>query len=323
MQISWRMMVLLLLLAFGCCFAFVPETKAQVTYAHTDMVYYEPTNSLLIWAETRGDYSTRDYYAVAVEADIYKNGEYVRLIGNGDNGLGESYIETMFPYEPDAEYTVESRHYIEVRHTRSEIYAEGYADYYNYVDYTYGDPVYYPFYYDFFGPGPDRTISFSSILLGITNALFSGGAKAGPPHHLKVITDRTIVRNDLCGQANKLIDFQLVDANNRGVARVNISEEPQNNLVDSCSGINVLLQWCSSSGINPNGTFTDSLKTGCPPSGTPPNSCGFAWGNRWRWCDPAVPNFVINLAWMYYDVRRADIKVDNQSDITDGTYKYP
>ena len=107
MRSTWGM----LLLAAACCFAFSPETKAQITYANSDMVYYEPTNSILVWAENRADYNTREYYEVSVEIDIYRDGEYIMLIGGGDNGLGESSTYTYLPYDPNVEYTIEALRY--------------------------------------------------------------------------------------------------------------------------------------------------------------------------------------------------------------------
>lgn len=79
----------------------------------------------------------------------------------------------------------------------------------------------------------------------------------------------------------------------------------------------------NSIGVDYRGAFTDRLKTGCPSNG--PSTCGFDFPNLWRWCRRGGPYLYENipLAWMYYDVRRGIVKVDNEQDMTDFTNKYP
>lgn len=262
-----------------------------------------------------------------METDIYRNGEYIRLIGTGDNGLGEAYIDTFLPYDPSVEYTAESRHNIEVRYRRSEIYAEGYGDYYNYIEYTYGNPVYYPIQYDFVGPGPDTTTPFSSILLGITNALFSEGSRVGPPHHVKVVSD-TGQRQQDCTTVRRLIKFQVVDSAGRRTGTVPVGESffdpqsgtPVNSVTNSCrnneqiypSGCAPTDQWSS-----PFGQFTDQLWVGCP---TVTFSCGTSAVSRWSWCPRGRPAQALTTN--RYEARRDSVLINGVTEYAPGTQLY-
>jgi hypothetical protein len=142
------------------------------------------------------------------------------------------------------------------------------------------------------------------------------------PHHLRVIHDDDVTRSDLCGQLQKLIQYQVVDQNNRAVGNVQIDEKPQT-ITDSCSGTTVTLTTCNTGSVNRYGNFTDGVKTGCPYNG--PGTCGYDFYNRWRYCisTPYTPYTYRELAYMYYWATHTFVKIDGQTDMEDGTYKYP
>lgn len=311
----------LMLLAGACCLVFSQAAKADVNTI-TEVSYYEPTNSILAWAEVIPDYDTLAYYCFDDWGQISKDDAVVSSFWGGscDN---ESYYEEFFPYDPDAQYTIEV--YPQLIAKARHDYGDTYEDYYNYIEWTNGQVVYYPYYFGFTGAGPNVQISPPNISLGGVFSIFTMGGTSGQPHHLKVITDRTLTyTGGSCSRALKEIDYQVVDVNNRPAGKVPIEEKtPNPPVTDSCSNITVAVTPCIDWATNLSGNFTDSLKTGCPNAGKPAD-CGFDLGNTWRWC-PRIPYFALHIpiAWVYYDVRRTYIKVDGEEDITDNTYKYP
>lgn len=310
-----------LLLAGACCLAFPRAAKADV-YTITGVSYYEPTNSMVAYAEILPDYDTLAYYCVDYWGEVRKNDEVITPYWGGSCD-SQLFYDQYFPYDPSADYTNEVHPQLIVKHWYPSP-GSGYSDYYNYEEWAYGDSVYAPYYANFFGPGPEVPINQGSIILGAISSIFTEGAMAGPPDHLQVISDRTIIRADIsCHPANKLIDFKLVDANNRRAGRVSLDEKPQS-VTDTCSGLQVRLNVCSAIGVDVYGSFTDSLRTGCPESGSPPPGCGATFGNTWRRCEGRPPvTYSWNLAWMLYNLRHEYVEVDGERDMTDGQYKYP
>jgi hypothetical protein len=253
--------------------------------------------------------------------EVFKDDESLtRFYGfNGCENM-VTYWEGFFPYDPNANYSIEVYPQLNPKHSYNYPMGDGYEDYYNYVQWTYGNTVSAPSYFGFAGPGPSVQTSISSIILGTVFSVFSQGGTSGPPHHLFVVHDTDIVRTDLCGQVQKLIDFLIVDNHHpaRAAGRVYIDEKPQS-VTDSCYAGSVTLALCNDD-VSRYGNFRDGIKTGCPHTG--PSNCGFDFFNRWRWCGPGCSN-TQDLAWMYYWATRTVIKVDNQSDMEDGSEKYP
>jgi hypothetical protein len=96
-------------------------------------------------------------------------------------------------------------------------------DHYYYGTYLDGTPVLWPGVagvYGFMGPGPE-TPTWSSILLGTLNALFSAGQRHGPPDHLKVLEDDTI---ESCGTKDRRIKLLVVDDHGRRVGTTSTRE---------------------------------------------------------------------------------------------------
>jgi hypothetical protein len=99
----------------------------------------------------------------------------------------ESYYENYFSYDSSADYHISVYPQLDTKHNFPV--GDGYDDYYNYVVWAQADPVYQPYYWNFFGPGPETEIDLSSIVLGGVFAYFTQGAQSGPPHHLRVNSD--------------------------------------------------------------------------------------------------------------------------------------
>ena len=116
------------------------------------------------------------------------------------------------PYDPTADYAIEALPQLISKHNYP--IGDGYEDYYNYVQWSLGDPVYYPTAFGFTGPGPSTEIDFSSIVLGSVYSYFTEGATAGPPDHVRVISD-TGQSEQQCGTIRRRIVFQVVDINGR------------------------------------------------------------------------------------------------------------
>ena len=311
-----RFVLVLLTSAFTLMFS--RDAKGSVECI-TEVSYYEPTNSILAWAETVPDYETLLYYDVGHWGYVRKYDEPVRDF-YGQNYETEVYYEEFFPYDPDADYVIEVYPTLTVKYHHAP--GDTYADYYNYVEWTYGNQVYAPYSFGFTGPGPDVGISFSSILLGYVFSIFTQGGTSGPPHHLRVIHDHDVVRNDLCGQLQKLIQFQVVDQQHRAAGQVALDEAPVD-VTDTCSGTKVTLSKCETTSTTRYGNFTDGIKTGCPHTG--PSLCGFLFYDTWRWCrntSPYTPPNQVGLACMEYSATRTLIKVDGEADIPNLSYKY-
>jgi hypothetical protein len=292
----------------------IVESTAQVSY-------YEPTNSIWAHGDTYADYETLLYYEVSHWGYVRKGEVPVSDLWSQADFSYNACSSEFFPYDPDADYAIEVYPTVHVIYRHSP--GDTYADYYNYVQWTYANQVYAPYSFGFTGPGPDMGISFSDILLGYVFGIFTQGGTSGPPHHLQVITDSDVTRTDLCGQIEKRIQFKVVDQQHRAAGKVALDEKPQTNLTDTCSGTTPSMSTCSNSSSNTYGNFTDGLRTGCPHTG--PTPCGFDLFNRWRWCriNPYTPTDRIDLAFMYYWVTRAFVKVDGDTDIPNLTYKFP
>ena len=308
------------LLSVACCLLFAQRTKADVTVI-TQLSYYEPTNSLYASAETFPDYETLSYYAVG-HTGYVRNGEDIIAEFNGESYDTEVSWGDFLPYNPDADYEIEVYPGLTAKYNHP--IGDTYEDYYNYIEWTSGYEVVFPYYFSFTGPGPNVQISLPSIFLGTIFSVFTQGAISGSPHHLRVIHDEEIIRNDLCGQIQKLIKFQVLDQNNKPAGRIEIDERAvPAPVTDSCSNSTVTLTTCSTSSVSTYGNFTDGIKTGCPHNGSTP--CGFDFFDHWRYCrsTPYTPTDYRDLATMYYWATRTEIRIDNETDIEDGTYKYP
>ena len=310
----------LVLLAVACSFSVSQRAEAEVTVI-TQLSYYEPTNSIYASAETFPDYETLCYYAVG-HTGYVRNGEDIVADFNGESYDNEVSWGDFLPYDPNADYEIEVYPGLVAKYRHA--IGDSYEDYYNYIEWTSGYEVVFPYYFSFTGPGPEMQISLPDIFLGTIFSVFTQGAMAGPPHHLRVIHDQDVTRTDLCGQIQKLIQFQIVDQNNRRAGKILIDEmTPSAPVTDTCSNTTVTLTTCETSNVNTYGNFTDGIKTGCPHNGT--NPCGFDFFDHWRHCrsTPYTPTDYVQLAWMYYWATRTFVKIDNETDIEDGTYKYP
>ncbi len=309
-----RLRLSAVILLAGCCLAFSPEAKANRIYGNTG-VYYDPVlNKMVGYAETSSNYSAGMYYCTTATVLFQQAGGQAvsNYAWDGCQG-GYSRADALLPYDPNAEYIVESEHEGE------PYYRDQFGqmvDYYNFQVYLDGIPVRYPGTYDFIGPGPRRP-SVGSILLGITTALFSQGTQHGNPHHLKVVSDNTALID--CGRAVRTIRFKVVDSTGRSAGKTFIRELFDQHIVDSCTGVAVQPGACSDSYTGNSGEFNDRISVGCP---LPPQPCGFLiLPNRWQWCARNRP--VVTLATMNYDARKTSVHVAGTLQFTPGTQIFP
>jgi hypothetical protein len=312
----------LMLLAGACCLVFSQEAKADVNTI-TEVTYYEPTNSIFAWAEIMVDYDTLAYYEAGYWGQVSKDDVGLTMFNGAIYDGNDGYYEGFFPYDPDADYTIEVYPQLQakIRHNIGDTY----EDYYDYIQWTYGNSVYYPYYFGFSGPGPDRQINTASILLGAVYSIFTDGATAGPPHHLKVISDDTITLSgalsDLasCGQKQRTIKYRVVDSTGRNAGRVPVKETFPGTIVSSCTGGTVQPSSCEDTDDS-KGSFTDILRTGCSSAG---GSCGFdVTPDTWSWC-PAGTGSPTPLARSNYSVHYNQITVRGQAGSWAGTHFYP
>lgn len=310
----------LVLLAGVCCLGFSQATKADVNTI-TQVTYYEPTNSIMAWAEVIPDYDTLAYYCFDDWGEIRKDDVVINSFWGGscDN---ESYYEAFFAYDPDAEYTIEVHPQL-IAKQRHDI-GDTYEDYYNYSEWANRDPVYYPYYFNFTGPGPDVGIWGNTITLGTVFSLFTEGATAGPPHHLKVISDDTITMPgaltdlDSCGQKRRTIKYRVVDSTGRNAGRVPVKETFPGTIVSSCTGGTVTPSSCEDTDDS-KGSFVDILRTGCASAG---GTCGFeVTPDTWSWCPAGTSSTA--LARSNYSVRYHQITVRGQTSSWVNTHFYP
>jgi hypothetical protein len=310
----------IMLLAGACCLVFSQEAKADVNTI-TEVSYYEPTNSLLAWAEITTDYDTLAYYEVGYWGQLSKDDVGLTMFSGAIYDNNDVYYEEYFPYDPDADYTIEV--YPQLVAKIQHNYGDTYEDYYDYVQWSYGNQVYYPYYYGFTGLGPDVQIDGTSILLGGVYSIFSMGATSGPPHHLKVVSDNTFTES--CGSKKRHIKFRAVDSNGRKAGSINIVEE----LFDSYTGARLYSVYdsCQNNYFSPIGcssmdsdqTFTDQLWVGCPSSG---GDCGFQdMRSVWYWCARGRPN--VALTRNLYQVRHNSVLVNGVTQYSPGTHLYP
>ena len=278
-----RSSLVLILLAAACCFVSAQKVRADVVTV-SDASYYEPTNSIWAWSEVRADYGTLASYCIGNVAYVYKNDVEVAMF-NGSSCDNAVYGEVFLPYDPNAEYMVEANPGMDMRHQGAD--GTGYNDIYNFMYWANLDPIVYaPAYFGFNGPGPEVDVFSNSIFLGTIFSLFTAGGTAGPPDHLKVVSDTTTTQS--CGSKRRLIKLKVVDGNGRYAGRVQVVEtlEDPNNpsntysrIYNSCQDNYYSPYRCA--GMDLDGTFTDQLWAGCPSSG---GNCGFPdFGSRWWW----------------------------------------
>jgi|GEM_PF-3179973 len=299
--------------------------NAKATVYSWTSVYYEPeVGSVRAFVETLADYDTSLYYCSEAYGYVYQNGVEIGDLYAYDEGgggytacVGRAMAITYFPYDPNAEYDIESFHEVDV--IFNQTYLE-YYDYYDYVEYTYGDQVIFPNNYAFVGLGPPHVSTVRDILLGTLNGVFVSGGAAGQPHHVKVLSDTGPF--DFCGAKARDIRFQVVDSSNRRVGTTKTKEK----FYDAQWGTPMASVYnsCRSNPINPSpcttdigGIFTDSLGVGCPEVS---GDCGTSqFLAEWLWC-PGRGRPDVRLTTNTYYLRRNTITVNGQLDIPDGTH---
>jgi hypothetical protein len=313
---------LMVLLLVTYCLASPNEARAQSVNAHSEVGYYEPTNSMYAVVEAYPDYSTELYYCLNVYGPVYKDGSQVAWLYGSNRSTAEGPVycggwataEAFLPYDANAEYTVEGNQEVETLYrTWNE---SGYEDYYNYYANSLGDPIYYPLWYGFSGAGPPGPIGPRNIWLGTVYSIFGQGVTSGNPDHLKVVDD--VTRYGTCGQRVREITYRIVDSHNpsRPAGGVPIKEILSGPEYNSCSGryldeTNYDAVCHSDYDGHEQSMFTDRLTVGCQNVTNDPN-CGFTSDpDRWAWC--ASLREVTILARVLYNVRFSFIEVNGQT----------
>lgn len=278
------------------------------------------------FVETLADYDTTLYYCSEAYGFVYQNGVEIGDLYAYDEGgggyqacVGRAMAETYYPYDPSAEYDIESFHEVDV--ILYQTYLE-YYDYYNYIEYTYGEPVIFPNNFAFVGLGPPQVSSVRDILLGTVTGVFTAGAVAGEPHHVRVVSDDTL---QSCSVKDRRIVFQVVDSSDRRTGSINVREQfldaqygtPVNSVYNSCRDFHYSPGGCLQTDAGPpKGRFTDRLWVGCP---TVSGDCGFSpIISQWRWCRPRGMSEV-PLTTNRYETRRNSVLINGKTWYAPGT----
>ncbi|MBA3242904.1 MAG: hypothetical protein H0T60_16910 [Acidobacteria bacterium] len=281
-------------------------------------VGYEPElGSMRAFVGTYADYDTSLYYCTEAYGYIFEDGVeigdvYASDIGGGGYQacVGIAREEAYFPYDPNAEYDIESFHEADVILQQSL----GWYDTYNYIEYTYGLPVLFPNNFSFVGLGPPQVSSVRDILLGNLTGAFIAGAVAGQPHHLKLVSDTYPTSS--CGSVRRHLKFRVVDSAGRRTGRVQV-EETFETASQPATGLQSVYNSCQNSNHSPLGcaqvdadnTFTDQLWVGCPSAG---GDCGFPTvTSRWWWCARGVGR--VSLTSNTYEVRHNQALVNGSA----------
>ena len=311
-----------ILLAAFCCLLFFQAARAVSTV--TDLSYYEPTNSIRVTATTYFDYDTWCYYNVSHWGQVLKNDEQLGdiFVGTMYDGI-DAYNELYFPYDPNADYTVEAypNLTLKVRHD----YGDTYEDYYDYVQWTSQEPVNYPNWFDFYGPGPDVQIDGTSILLGEVYSLFTEGGLAGEPDHVKVVGDSGQTDHDTdCGFVVRTIQFQAVDQLGRRATRGLIWTKERfwdarfggtggqlSYVISSCNTSSPDIPTACQPSDGLGGKWNDILFAGNDQNCTAP--CGLPdFLAQWSWCPRGKPEkpLTMNL----YHITNSQVLINGHSE---------
>lgn len=316
-----------LILAGSFCLSISLDVKATV-YTHANVGYEPEIGAVRAFVGTQADYDTTLYYCSEAYGYVFQDGVEIGGLYVYDEGgggyqacVGRAMTETYFPYDPNAEYDIESFHEVDV--IFHQVYLE-YYDYYNYIEYTYGEQIMFPSNYSFVGLGPPQVSGVRDILLGVITGAFTAGAVAGQPHHLKLVSDNITTAS--CGSVRRLMKFRVVDSTGRRTGRVKVVETIQDhrypsirypNIYNGCQGSYYTPSRCRE--VDRDNTFTDQLWVGCPSAGDP---CGFMlFRSQWWWCPRGTPQ--VSLTANVYDVTHGRVAVNgNTAPYSAGTDFY-
>lgn len=154
-------------------------------------------------------------------------------------------------------------------------------------------------------------------------AAWSGGSLAGPPHHVKVVSDQTLVS---CDTKDRRFTLRVVDSNGRPAGTVGVREQfldaqygtPTGSVHNSCRNENFSPGGCRATDAGTGGRFIDRLWVGCPlVSG----DCGFSpIISRWLWCPRGRPE--VSLTTNRYEVNRNSILINSRTQYSAGTHLF-
>ncbi len=316
----------LLLVAALFCLLLTGRAQAQTVWTFSDINYPsagDPTKICGI-GYMEAEYSTQVYYWMYLSTSLTDttNGAYEFMMrDNTCCGANYVWMDPTLPYDATHEYVTYMYPRVDPYFRREEDGAL--VDHYYLGTYLDGTPVLWPGsagFYGFLGPGPE-TPTWSAILLGTLDSLFSEGQKHGTPDHVRVVSDNT---SDNCGSKQRIIKFRIVDSQGRRVGSRSVEEQ----FFNVQNGIQIPFAWnsCRNENTSPSpcapddgdGTFRDRLWVGCPLAS---GDCGYSpLLSRWRWCPRDRP--AVTLTTNTYDVRRDSVLINGVPKYNDGTHLY-
>lgn len=306
------------------CAVMSGPARAQELYATSFLQVYDeqpPTRMLGVGILDMG-YSTQMYYDMSMSVSLRTMSDPWGFDYNVYSGQMVTWLggSSSLEYDPTREYETEMQPSV-LPYFRNEDGA--FVDHYFYGTYLDGVPVLWPGgggAYPFYGPGPEITTNYYSIVVGTLNSIFSGGAPHGPPDHVKVLADDT--NDDSCNTKSRILKFQVVDSQGRRVGRGSVEEQ----FFNTQNGIQIPFVWnrCRNENISPStcapddpgSTFQDKLWVGCPTVG---GDCGVGPViARWRWCPRN--RTAVTLTTNTYEAWRDRVHVNGVARYSPGTH---
>lgn len=315
------------------CFLTVSEASASIS-SNAQIAFLDSNSDSIdeAWgvAWISPDYGDQVYYRFYVEVSIIQDeniGAYASDACPSEYNCGGAWASAgPLPYDPNVVYDLWSSHSVET----VPYDGSGYIDYYGYAtSYPYGDPLYYPWAYNFTGSGSSQSNVYGA-LLGYLVAAASGGETHGPPHHVKVIDDDYPQTN--CGSKRRLLKLRPVDSNGRYAGQIRVRETLE---TTDGVGLQSIYNSCQDDNFTPIGcdpinsisrSFTDQLWVGCPSAG---GECGFQPPNgplfvsRWWWCPRTTSTGSVLLTSNVYYLTHNHVAINgNESKYPSGTQLY-
>jgi hypothetical protein len=309
-----------------CCLALTAGVRAQVVYTYSDMQLFTDSTPYQMFhnATMEVDYPTQTYYIARVQSDLSKTNDprnFSRQVNYFDS-YPYPWASASLPYDPDGEYEGEFVPGLSP-YFRSEDGAL--LDHYNYSYYL-DQPTLVPETtgaYPFYGGGPEIHTGVIDLLVGTLTGAWSFGAAAGPPHHVRVVSDDTLVS---CGTKDRRFRLQVVDAQGRHTGTITIRElffdaqwgTPVSSVYNTCRQEEIRPSGYNTTEAGTGGKFTDKLWVGCP---TVSGDCGISTIlSRWVWSDGSTDKGTLTTN--RYSATRNSVLINGMARISAGTSLY-
>lgn len=142
---------------------------------------------------------------------------------------------------------------------------------------------------------------------------------AAGPDHLVLLGDQQGYTNQLVGGGTcssnffmRQVQFQVVSSDQNGAASVGdvvVREVFDSTTTNTCGNGQPIASGCASTDIN--GTFIDTISTGCGAAAGPAN-CGYDINWSWHWCG-RVNLPIVKLATLNAQVRRDSVTLNGRA----------